>query len=67
MRNSRIDRFGNMTMLIGCKENKNGYPVGYLEIGNTLYKVEPSPANKDGVLYWVKLTKLNKRNNSSRF
>lgn len=52
------DRFGNAYQLIGCKPNKNGFPVGYIELGGKTYKVEPSRANKEGVEYWVKVTKV---------
>lgn len=55
------DRFGNPYQLIGCKPNKNDYPVGYVELGGKLYKIEPSPANKEGVLYWVKITAVKKQ------
>jgi len=55
------DRFGNAYQLIGCKPNKNGFPVGYLELGNSLYKVEPSESKNEKYLYWVKVTKVDKR------
>lgn len=55
------DRFGNPYQLIGCKPNKGGFPVGYIELGGKTYKVEPSPANKEGVLFWVKVTKLDEK------
>ena len=54
------DRFGNAYQLIGCKPNKNGFPVGYLELGNSLYKVEPSESKNEKYLYWVKVTKVDK-------
>lgn len=50
------DRFGNSYQVVGCKENRGGYPVGYAEIGGKLYKIEPSDSNKDGVKMWVKIT-----------
>jgi hypothetical protein len=56
------DKFGNPYQLIGCKDKKsNGFAVGYIELGGKLYKIEPSAAQKDGVLYWVKVTALKKR------
>lgn len=58
----KTDRFGNAYQVIGCKENKNGYPVGYVTLGGSLYKVEPSKSEKDGVAAWVRITKVQKRN-----
>lgn len=56
------DRFGNPYQLIGCKDKKGtGFAVGYIELGGKLYKVEPSQAQKDGVLYWVKITAVKKQ------
>jgi hypothetical protein len=56
------DRFGNPYQLIGCKDKKgNGFASGYIELGGKLYKVEPSTAQKDGVLYWVKITAVKKQ------
>jgi len=61
----RKDRFGNSYKLVGCKDKKgNGFPRGFVEIGGTMYKIEPSEANKEGVDYWVKITKMPKRSNS---
>jgi hypothetical protein len=54
------DRFGNPYQVIGCKPNKGGYPVGYVELGGKLYKLEPSPSNKDGVQEWIKITQVKK-------
>ena len=45
-RQTRNDRFGNETMLIGCKPNKNGFPVGWVEIKGQLYKLEPAKSKK---------------------
>lgn len=59
--NVKTDRFGNPYQLIGCKENKNGFPVGYVELGGKLYKIEPSEAKKDGFLYWVKVTRVDQK------
>lgn len=57
------DRFGNPQVVVGLKDKKGtGYPVGYIEIGGQLFKVTTSPSNKEGVLEWVTLTKMAKRN-----
>lgn len=64
--NTREDRFGQLTMLVACKPNKNGYPVGYLEIGGKLYKLEPSQANKEGVLYWIKATQCKAKSGTTQ-
>ncbi|MEA9415918.1 hypothetical protein [Flavobacterium sp. PL02] len=56
------DRFGNPYQLVGCKDKKGtGFYSGYMELGGKLYKIEPSPANKEGVGYWVKVTLVKKR------
>lgn len=55
------DRFGNPYQVIGCKPNKGGFPVGYVELGGKLYKIEPSDAQKDGVAMWVKVTQVKKQ------
>lgn len=56
------DRFGNKYQVIGCKDKKEtGFPKGYIELGNKLYKLEPSKANKDGVEVWIKVTEVKKR------
>lgn len=60
------DRFGNDYTVIGLKPNKNGYPVGYWESANCLYKMEYSDSKKDGVLGWLKITQL-KKNRSRPF
>ena len=64
-RSFQNDRFGNKYIIVGCKENKNGFAVGYAEIGGKLYKIEPSSANKDGIKAWVKLTQIKKQGNMS--
>lgn len=64
-RTIKNDRFGQPYQVIGCKENKNGYPVGYAELGGKLYKIEPSDSNKDGVKTWVKITQVKKQNKVS--
>jgi hypothetical protein len=58
----KTDRFGNAYQLIGCKPNKNDFPVGYIELGGKLYKLEPSKSKNDKYLYWIKVTKVNKQN-----
>ncbi len=56
------DRFGNKYQVIGCKDKKEtGFPKGYIELGNKLYKLEPSKANKDGIDVWIKVTEVKKR------
>jgi len=55
------DAFGNDYTVVKLKPNKNNYPVGYVEIGNKLYKIETSDSKKDGVLEWCKITALPKR------
>ena len=32
---ARNDRFGNPYILVGCKDNGKGYPVGYVELGGS--------------------------------
>jgi hypothetical protein len=60
------DRFGNPYQLIGCKDKKGkGFAVGYIELGGKLYKVEPSQATKEGVLYWVKITAVKKNTSTA--
>jgi hypothetical protein len=60
------DRFGNDYTVIGCKPDKKNaaFNHGYVTIKGTNYKVEVSNSNKDGVSYWVKLTKMPPRNNN---
>lgn len=57
----QTDRFGNAYQLVGCKPNKNGFSVGYAELGGKLYKIEPSEASKEGISHWVKITKVDKK------
>jgi len=59
--NARVNRFGNAEKVVGIKPNRNGYPTGYVEIGNQLYQLGVTNSNKDGVEFWVRLTKLAKR------
>lgn len=60
-----VDRFGNTYTLVKCKVDRKNedFNKGYVKARDgSLIKVEVSPAKKDGVAYWVKLTKLKKRN-----
>jgi hypothetical protein len=60
------DRFGNKYQVIGCKDKKEtGFPKGYIELGNKLYKLEPSKANKDGIDVWIKVTEVKKRSTNA--
>ena len=64
------DRFGNKFQSIFCKENKNGYPQGYVELGKKLYKIEPSTEtkenNKGEAGVWAKITEVKKRTEAER-
>ena len=65
-RRVKTDRFGNAFQNIPCTENKNGYPVGYLELGSKLYKIEPSQNTstdeKTGKeVAWVRVTAIDKK------
>lgn len=60
------DRFGNPYQLVGCKDKKgNGFASGYIELGGKLYKIEPSEAQKEGVMYWVKVTQVKKQSSQT--
>ena len=60
------DKFGNPYQVIGCKDkNGSGFPKGYVELGGKLYKLEPSPAQKDGVETWIRVTQMKKQNKLS--
>ncbi len=62
------DRFGNEFILVGCKDKKGtGYGAGYLEVGGKLFKLEPSPANKDGYSHWIRVTKVEKRKSAKNW
>lgn len=62
----KTDRFGNPFQVIGCRDKKgNGFPVGYVELGGKLYKLEPSQANKDGVDTWIRVTAVKKQTAAS--
>jgi len=64
-RAQRMNRFGNPEVVIGIKPNRKGYPTGYVELGGKLYQIGVTNSNKDGVLYWVRLTKLQARTQQS--
>ena len=60
---AQLDRFGNEQVVVGLKDKKGtGFPKGYIEIGNQLFKITTSASNKDGVHEWVTLTKMKKQN-----
>lgn len=66
MANIKNDKFGNPFQLVGCKDKKgSGFGVGYAELGNNLYKIEPSEAQKEGYTHWVKITKVTKQKKHS--
>ncbi len=73
--NISVDRFGNPYSLVSCKDKKGkGFGVGYIEIGNALFKLEPSQAasgkqDKRGnpVTDWIKVTKMPKSNKPKSF
>ncbi|UUF13244.1 MULTISPECIES: hypothetical protein [Flavobacterium] len=65
-KNIRTDRFGNPYQVVGCRDKKgNGFAFGYVELGGKLYKLEPSPANKEGVEMWIKVTAVKKQSRST--
>jgi len=71
MQNKKVyrDKFGNEQKLVALKPNKNGYPVGYLEVGGKLFKMEYSPASSDnraGAIGWVRVTALKKQTQTNR-
>ncbi|MGM0376842.1 MAG: hypothetical protein ACQEQ0_08700 [Bacteroidota bacterium] len=56
------DKFGNDQIVKGIREKDDGGLKGaYVEIGGKLYKIFVSPSNKEGVRYWVSITKVQKR------
>ncbi|POS01584.1 hypothetical protein Q361_10944 [Flavobacterium croceum DSM 17960] len=63
-KNIKTDRFGQPYQNVACKNNKNGYPVGYAELGGKLYKIEPG-GSSDGVDQWVKITKVDAKKRHS--
>lgn len=58
----KTDKFGNPYQVVGLKDEKNDgkFPKGYVELGNNLYKIEVSEAQKDGVVLWCRVTKVKK-------
>lgn len=61
---ARPDKFGNPTIVVGCKDKKDsGYSKGYFTLNGELFKVEPSKAQKDGIEHWVRITNLGKSMN----
>lgn len=56
---TRLDKFGNKYAVIGCKDKKGtGYPKGYFTVKGKTFKLEPSPAEKDGVDMWIRITEV---------
>lgn len=61
---TKTDRFGNSYVVVGCKDNKNGFPVGYERIGGKLYKFEPTrasgnaPEGKKPFSIWLRITEV---------
>lgn len=60
----KVDKFGNPFQSIACKNNKNGYPVGYAELGGKLYKIEPGSGSGE-VDAWVRITKVDQKKRPS--
>jgi hypothetical protein len=61
---AQLDKYGNEQVVIGLKDKTgSGYAKGFIEIGNSLFKVTTSPSNKEGVIEWVTLTKMKKQRN----
>lgn len=61
----KTDRFGRPYQVIGCRPNKNDFPVGVVTLGGKRYKLEPSEAQKEGYMYWIKVTKLDAKKKHS--
>lgn len=62
----QTDKFNNPYQVVGLKNNKGGFPVGYVELGNKLYKLEPSEAKGDGkYVMWCRVTQVKKKANHS--
>lgn len=56
---ANLDRFGQAFTVVGCRDKKGkGFASGIVELKGQKYKIEPSRADKDGVDYWVRITKL---------
>lgn len=51
--------------LVAMKEGRGGFPVGFVELGGTVYKIETAQSNKEGIVGWVKLTKTRARSSGS--
>jgi hypothetical protein len=65
---AQLDRFGNEQVVVGMKDKKGtGFPKGYIEINNQLYKITTSASNKEGVAGWVTLTKMKKNQGGNGF
>ena len=58
---ARLDQFNQPYQNVACKLNKNGFPVGYVTIGNKRYKIEPGQAKAEGVEMWVRITQVKNR------
>jgi len=69
------DMFGRDQILIGLKPAKNKKTgkefdeigKGYFEVKGILYKLEISPAKKEGRNYWAKITKMPTKSSSGSF
>jgi uncharacterized membrane protein YgcG len=56
---AKSDKFGRPFVNVACKDRKgNGYCAGVVRIGAQLFKVEPGESKTDGVMAWVRITKL---------
>lgn len=61
-----VDKFGNSYAVVSCKDKKGtGFPKGFIEIKGKLYKLEPSPSQKEGVDMWIRVTEMKKQNSNS--
>jgi hypothetical protein len=64
----QVDRFGQTFMLCGLKDKEGkGFPKGYCTIGGKDFKFEVTPANKEGVEYWLRITKVKARPKAESF
>jgi hypothetical protein len=55
---AKTDRFGNDVRDVACKNNKNGFPVGFVYIAKAgVYKLEPTKSDKENVDLWIRVTK----------
>jgi len=59
------DKFDQNYTVVGCKPNRKNrdFNQGYVKLKGQLYKIEVSPAKKDDIKYWVRVTEVkeNKR------